>query len=454
MSKEHWATDTINNIIYSVPTGVNNYRGKKKYYSTGSIQKSKHVEEGEFLFHEKPSRANRIALLNDVFQARMKNTNKPILIDKSLEGYLFSTGFLQLRPYGETYNPRLLYYYIQSKAFITQKDDLATGSTQEALTDTNAVNLEFPLPPLKEQKRIVEKLDTIVPKVKNVTARLEKIPAILKRFRQSVLEAACSGILTEDWREGKGLNEYGEEDLPNGWKWIEVRELMPKGGIFDGPFGSNLKTSDYRDNGIRVIRLENIGHLLFVSEKESFVSKEKYLTLIKHTVEEGDIIFSSFITDEIRACILPRLSVKAIAKADCFTIRPNEKTINKKYLLYNLVCKESFNQLTEHIHGVSRPRINTTQLKKLKIRLCSPIEQEEIVHRIGILFKLANSFETKYKKAMEKVEKIEQAVLAKAFQGELVEADPNDEPAEELLKKILAEKAKLNSKTRKRKREI
>ncbi|MEI7748553.1 MAG: hypothetical protein WCI81_05720, partial [Chlorobiaceae bacterium] len=71
-------------------------------------------------------------------------------------------------------------------------------------------------------------------------------------------------------------------------------------------------------------------------------------------------------------------------------------------------------------------------------------EQQEIVRRVEKLFALADSLEAKYKKAVERVEKIEQSVLAKAFRGELAEPDPNDEPAEELLKRILDEKAKLD----------
>ena len=76
-----------------------------------------------------------------------------------------------------------------------------------------------------------------------------------------------------------------------------MEELIPKGGIFDGPFGSNLKSDDYTESGVRVIRLENIGQLRFISEKETFISREKYETLKRHTVGEGDIIFASFIME-------------------------------------------------------------------------------------------------------------------------------------------------------------
>ncbi len=72
-------------------------------------------------------------------------------------------------------------------------------------------------------------------------------------------------------------------------------------------------------------------------------------------------------------------------------------------------------------------------------------EQQEIVSRVEKLFTLADALEAKYKKAIQRVEKIEQSVLAKAFRGELADPDPNDEPAAVLLKRLHEEKAKLES---------
>ena len=90
------------------------FEGEKEYYSTGSIQKDGYTSVGSYTYNNKPSRANRIGLLNDVLQARMKETDKGLIINDKLHGQLLSTGFLQLRPYGLTYEPKLLYYFIVS----------------------------------------------------------------------------------------------------------------------------------------------------------------------------------------------------------------------------------------------------------------------------------------------------------------------------------------------------
>lgn len=313
-------------------------------------------------------------------------------------------------------------------------NELGKGGAQQNISQTVLKEVRITLAPINEQKRIVQKLDKLLNKVDDSKERLEKIPLILKRFRQSILNAAVTGELTKDWRE--------RNKVDNTWEEITLDKLVPKGGIFDGPFGSNLKTSDYVSKGVRVIRLENLGHLKFISNKYSFISNTKYQSLKKHTVYENDILFSSFIADEIRACILLKLQEAAIAKADCFCIRPFEEKILRKYLLLQLVSSSSFDQLTKNIHGATRPRINLSQLKKLSLWICSLDEQKEIVKRVEVLFKTADEIETRYKKAKAYVDKLTQSILAKAFRGELVPQDPNDEPAEKLLERIKAEREK------------
>ncbi len=201
MLPKGWHQGVLKEILHSVKTGVPEFKGQKEYYSTGSIEGKFFTPEGEFSYNRRPSRANRISIKGDIFQARMKETDKGLIINDKLTGQLFSTGFLQLRQYGETYLSQLLYYYIISSSFLNQKNQLATGSTQEALTDTNAIKLIFPLPPLNEQKRITAKLDKIIPRIDAVKERLDTVPIIIKRFRQSVLTTAVTGKLTEKWRE-------------------------------------------------------------------------------------------------------------------------------------------------------------------------------------------------------------------------------------------------------------
>lgn len=326
----------------------------------------------------------------------------------------------------ESIEKRYVWWLLKSPLF----QQFITSFQRTAQNGFNKEDLKgifVPIAPLAEQKRIVAKLDEAFKHLETLKAKLERIPELLKKFRQTVLTHAVTGRLTEEWRKGKELEE---------WKEVSLSQLLGKRGIFDGPFGSNLKTADYTDEGIRVIRLENIEHLGFVDGKESFISEEKYQTLLQHTVGEGDILFSSFISENIRVCILPALPTRAIAKADCFCIRPNLSQVNKKFLLYCLASSTSYCKLVKEIHGSTRPRVNTSQLKALTIPLPPLSEQELIVEIIEQVFLSADKLKTRYELLIEKIDKLPKALLTKAFRGELVPQEESDKSAIELLERI------------------
>src|SRR5207248_2244766 len=100
-----------------------------------------------------------------------------------------------------------------------------------------------------------------------------------------------------------------------------------------------------------------------------------YQSLRRHVVYAGDIVFSSFVTEQIRVCVLPPdLDDHALAKADCFTLRPIEM-IDREYLAMQLASPRTFGFLAGDVHGATRPRVNTTQVRSLPFPLCSPDEQ-------------------------------------------------------------------------------
>jgi type I restriction enzyme S subunit len=389
-------------------------------------------------------------------------------------------------------SPHWFFWIISSPQGQRMIIENASATTISIINKKRFSELTLPVPPLNEQRRIVAKIEALKARSRRVKEELEAIAPLLDQFRQSVLAAAFRGDLTADWREKnpdvetasellmriqiKRKKQYEEEsekandsqskkpikptivsldissvqknksdDLPPTWVRVKLDALLPVGGIFDGPFGSNLKTSDYTDSGIRVIRLENIGRLQFIEEKRAYISNEKYLLLKKHSVYAGDILFSSFASDSVRVCILPQLTTPAIAKADCFCLRPDSDIIDRKYLVLQFSNQAFFEQLQNFTHGATRLRVNTTQLKQSEIYLCSLAEQQEIIHRVETFFKVADCIKQQYQEAQAYLDKLDQSILAKAFRGELVPQDPNDEPASVLLERIRAEREKLDT---------
>ena len=329
---------------------------------------------------------------------------------------------------GLTYS-EFLYRLLQNEkdSFIEKGNGGAQPNISQAVIKAHEVSL----PPLAEQTRIATKLDELLAQVDTLKARIDGIPALLKRFRQSVLAAAVSGRLTEEWR--------CNHDVDSSWEKGTIGSICSV--AFDGPFGSKLKSDDYTTEGVRVVRLENIGHLSFVGEKETFISLEKFRELAKNKLEVGDVLFSSFVDEEIRVCQLPQSKEIFINKADCFCLRINQTAANPIFVMYSMAARATYRQIKEAVHGATRPRINLRFLKNFEINLPATSEQTEIVRRVEQLFAFADQLEARIRTAQTRIDRLTQSILAKAFRGELVPQDPNDEPANVLLERIKAQRA-------------
>lgn len=142
-----------------VKTGVSIFEGEKSYFSTGSI-KEEFKPEGIYTFENRPSRANRLVLKGDIIEAKMSNTIKTTIVNEELDNQLVSTGFFQIRINSEI-TTKYVYYLLQSPYFTNVKNELSSGTTQKAINDANLSKIIIPIPPLEEQKRIVEKLDKL-----------------------------------------------------------------------------------------------------------------------------------------------------------------------------------------------------------------------------------------------------------------------------------------------------
>jgi type I restriction enzyme S subunit len=396
-----------------------------------------------------------------------------------------------LKPFSDALlSKKFIYYLLHSLKRQIEKE--AYGGAQPNISSNKIELLQFYLPPLSEQYRIVAKIETLFSELDKGIESFKTAREQLKIYRQALLKQAFSGKLTEKWRaenpdklesaeallqriQTERLQRYQQQlkdwetngkqgskpkppkvlppltaeelaelpELPSVWNWTRLGNTNVD--VSDGPFGSNLKSSDYVDSGVRVIRLENIGQLEFIENKESYVTNEKYELLKNHTVTSGDMIFSSFITENVRVAIVPPSITKAINKADCFCIRVCGETLSNYYIVMFLSSRRVFKQLESQIHGVGRPRINTTQLKEVVIPVCGAEEQKVIIAELESNLSKVDQLDQTINTALQQAEALRQSILKKAFSGQLVPQDPNDEPASVLLERIRSEKAQADS---------
>jgi type I restriction enzyme S subunit len=164
------------------------------------------------------------------------------------------------------------------------------------------------------------------------------------------------------------------------WEKKKLGELSKKkDAVVSGPFGSNLKVSDYKSEGIPILRLQNIGKGFFIDKDIKFVNEAKAEELKYHSFLSGDIALAKLGIPIGKTCIIPNYFKSGIITADIVRIRPDKNVVDYNFLEYFLNTDLSVNQLTGNISGATRPRVNLSDVRDIEIPLPPLPEQQRIV---------------------------------------------------------------------------
>jgi len=378
-----------------------------------------------------------------------------------------STEFIVFRSKGAIL-PDYLYHFIHQESYRKLAESNMTGSVGQKRVPKDFVqNSSIPLPPLPEQYRIVSAIEALFARLDATNEKLDRVPEILKRFRESVLAAAYNGILTEDWRKTnpisldellnqslcmeKRSNYISESnELPMSWILTKVGKITSR-----VQYGTSVKADADETNGIPILRMGNIqdGKLDFTDLKYISYDNEDIPSFY---VQQGDILFNRTNSPElVGKCAVVNIDINAIFASYLIRIRCLSDILLSDYLSWWIMSPygRKWAQFAR-TDGVSQSNINASKLKSLLIPLPPFPEQHEIVRRVDALFAFADSIETKVKAAMEKTEKLRQSILTKAFSGELVETEAeiarkegrDYETAEVLIERIKEERRKSGKK--------
>ncbi|MGI6393818.1 MAG: restriction endonuclease subunit S [bacterium] len=435
---KHWVETTLGSIAthpqYGWTTKATN-KGKYKYFRTTDIKDPVDWNNVPFCSELPKNPEDFVIHKNDILVSRAGSVGLSIRIKEDLPDTLFASYLIRFTPIAPI-NSKIIEYFFNTKEYWSFISDSQAGIAVPNVNASKLSDLPFPLPPLNEQKRIVAKLDAILPKVKNAKARLENISKILKKFRQSVLSDACSGKLTEEWREGKQLPEWEEkkiEDIGTLGRGRSKHRPRNDPKLFSGKYPF-IQTGDIAQSKEYIVAHSQTLNEVGLAQSRMWPKNTLCITIAANIANTAILSYPACFPDSVVG----------------FINDENESELKfVKWVIDNIK-----NDLENYAPATAQKNINLGILNKVVFK-CPPIEeQHEIVRRVEKLFEVADSIEEKYKAALTHVEKIEQSVLAKAFRGELVEPDPNDEPAEILLKRILDLKAKsVPPKKRKKKKE-
>lgn len=385
---------------------------------------------------------------------------------------------------------RYLLRFLMQQSVVKYAHHHSAGVQLPRVSFAKLADIEFPLPPLAEQRRIVAQMETLLTRIQAARARLAKVPVLLKRFRQSVLAAACSGQLTEDWREtnldgeppcetllrvaehkshwlkanpskrsrhnarNEAIADAGgielfvlENDVPESWCWTRI------GDLFEVKYGLSeplRNTSPQTPSDLPVISMANI-----TPDGRLNLSGIRYFDVPtgdrpKLLLRRGDLLFNwRNAPNWIGKTAIFDLRGDYVNASFLLRLRPYSRDGYGRFvwMLLNFLRLAGYFAFTSRA-AVSQSNFNATETAAIRFPLPPLQEQEEIVRRVDALFALADKIEARVRTATTRVEKTTQAILAKAFRGELVPTEAelarakghDYEPASVLLERIRTER--------------
>lgn len=287
---------------------------------------------------------------------------------------------------------KYIYYALLNK--VPEFLNNAIGGAQPNISQSIIKDMLIPLPPLPIQRHIARVLD----QADQLRKQAQQMETELNALAQAVF-----------------LEMFGDPVTnPKGWNLSTLRKISLR--FSDGPFGSNLKSEHYTEEGTRIIRLQNIGIGTFIDKDKAYVSAEHAKKLSKFTCQGGDIVIATLGNPNLRACIIPYHIIKAINKADCIHCVPNQSLVLKDYLIYFLNSEAFVKSLENDLHGQTRTRINSGQLAEANI-LIPPLDRQQEFSKI---IENINTRLTDIRKNQVFLNNLFHSLVQKAFKGELI----------------------------------
>ena len=350
-----------------------------------------------------------------------------------------STEFYVLRPASKDISVNYIFAVIKSYDFLQTGAENMTGAVGLRRVPKKFVeDYRINLPPLVEQKVIADKLDELLAQVESTKVRLDAIPAILKSFRQSVLAAAVSGKLTEEWRGKEAKN----------WHSHVLKNLCTS--ISDGDHQAPPKA----EKGVPFLVISNVNSGEVNFEKVSRWVPDTYYDSLKdiRKPQLNDILYT--VTGSLGIPVIVKTNKPFCFQRHIAILKPDHSKVNFQYLELALKAPDTFEHATNVATGTAQKTISLTSLRNFNFPIPPPDEQTKIVRRVEELFAFADKVEAQVNEAQARVNNLTQSILAKAFKGELTAewraANPDlisgENSADALLKRIKAEREALITK--------
>jgi type I restriction enzyme S subunit len=321
---------------------------------------------------------------------------------------LCSTEFIIFRK-ATHLNSKYLQYFLNQSNFVTYANSLNAGDRPRVKIEQLS-SYPFPLPPLPEQERIVARIESLFTQLDAGVAALKRARAALKRYKASVLKAACEGRLGN-----KDINIVNEE-IPKGWSRVTIGDVVEsmKNGIYK-------PANYYSDEGIACLRMYNIddGAIVWKNIKRMNLSEEEIET---YRLLPGDILINRVNSRELvgKAAVVPNNIETCVYESKNIRLKIKSEIANEYYINYwfSSFGPHYFNFNAQQVVGMAS--INQTQITQMPILLPPLSEQQLIVEEVERRLTLAREVELSLKTNLKRAARLGQTILKAAFEGKLI----------------------------------
>lgn len=269
-----------------------------------------------------------------------------------------------IKPDKAKINSYFIHYILQSRLGKTQILQSLNQGAQANLFINHIERLKIPLPPLPEQNAIAQSLS-------DVDALITALDRLITKKR-NIKQGTIQQLLTGKKRLPGFSGEWEEKKLE------DIADSKVKWSITGGPFGSNLKSSDYTEDGTRVIQLQNIGDGIFLDNYKIYTSENKANELLSCNIYPGEIILSKMGDPVARACFIPNIEKRYLMCSDGIRLVVDNQFFDERFIHDYINSKYFRNQAIEASTGSTRMRIGLQDLKKL-ILLVPPLPEQKAI---------------------------------------------------------------------------
>jgi type I restriction enzyme, S subunit len=284
-----------------------------------------------------------------------------------------------------------VFHLFRSQTYQKNIDVVLAGSAINNLKNSSIESAVFKVP---VDKKLRQKIATVLT---SIDTAIEKTEALIAKYQQIkaglMHDLFTRGVLPNgQLRPPRDLAPELYQETAMGWiprEWTVQSVDGTLESVADGPFGSNLKTEHYVvDPGARVVRLQNIVEYQYNDKDKVYVSDRHAKFLLRNKVVGGDVLIAGLGEERYpvgRACVYPNELPPAINKADCFRARCNSDVMENKFFMVFLNSELARLQIRRYEQGVTRPRINTGNLKRLAVCVPNIDEQRRIIAKFELM---------------------------------------------------------------------